>query len=179
MFLTQLSLWGPQTCPRVTSCPALPATVLVLALKISCSRKPLWSGHLVILQIVYTTSKPELSWTPEIYPVASRISLNPRFPQLPQTQDELKLNLYIPYKIFSWTSLLCHFPLLMVKNLPAMWETWVCAGDLGSVPGLGRSPGGGHGKLLPNILAWRVPMDRGAWRATIHGVTKSQTWLSK
>ena len=29
-----------------------------------------------------------------------------------------------------------------------------------------------------NILAWRIPMDRGAWRATVHGVTKSQTRLS-
>ena len=30
----------------------------------------------------------------------------------------------------------------------------------------------------PNILAWRIPMDRGAWWATVHGVGKSQTWLS-
>ena len=29
-----------------------------------------------------------------------------------------------------------------------------------------------------SILAWRIPMDRGAWRATVHGVAKSQTWLS-
>ena len=29
-----------------------------------------------------------------------------------------------------------------------------------------------------SILAWAIPMDRGAWRATIHGVIKSQTWLS-
>ena len=29
-----------------------------------------------------------------------------------------------------------------------------------------------------SVLAWRVPMDRGAWWATVHGVTKSQTWLS-
>ena len=29
-----------------------------------------------------------------------------------------------------------------------------------------------------SILAWRIPMDRGAWRATVHGVTKSQTGLS-
>ena len=41
----------------------------------------------------------------------------------------------------------------MVKNLPAMWETWV--GDLGLIPGLGRFPGGGHGNpfqySLPEI----------------------------
>ena len=30
-----------------------------------------------------------------------------------------------------------------------------------------------------SILAWRIPMDRGAWQATVHGVTKSQTQLNK
>ena len=44
--------------------------------------------------------------------------------------------------------------------------------NLGSIPGLGRSPGGGNGS---SILAWRIPMDRGAWKATVHGVIKSQT----
>ena len=47
-------------------------------------------------------------------------------------------------------------------------------GDLGSIPGLGRSPGGGHGSHS-SIFAWRIPMDRGAWRATVRGVAKSQT----
>ena len=44
---------------------------------------------------------------------------------------------------------------------------------LGSVLGLGRSPGGGHA-THSSILAWRIPTDRGAWQATVHGVTKSQ-----
>ena len=48
------------------------------------------------------------------------------------------------------------------------------AGGLGLIPGLGRSPGGGH-DTLSSILAWRIPMDRGSWRAAIHVVTKSQT----
>ena len=47
------------------------------------------------------------------------------------------------------------------------------AGDTGSIPGSGRSPGGGHGN--PLYLAWRIPMDRGAWKATVHEVTKSWT----
>ena len=51
-------------------------------------------------------------------------------------------------------------------------------GGLGSIPGSGRSPGGGHGHLL-HILAWRIPMDRGAWQATVHGVAKSRTRLSE
>ena len=51
------------------------------------------------------------------------------------------------------------------------------AGDLGSGPGLGRSPGGGHGNTL-QYSCLENPMDRRAWQATIHGVTKSQTGLS-
>ena len=96
-------------------------------------------------------------------------------------------------------------------------ESTCNAGDPGSIPGLGRSPGEGIGyslqdsqaSLVPqsvksppamketwvrslgwegpleegiathsNILAWRILMDRGALRATVHGVTKSQTKLS-
>ena len=50
------------------------------------------------------------------------------------------------------------------------------AGDLGSIPGLGRYPGGGNGFLLQySCLA--NPMDRGAWRATVHGVAESPTRL--
>ena len=52
--------------------------------------------------------------------------------------------------------------------------------DVGSVPNLGRSPRGGHGNPLQNSCL-ENPMDRGAWRATVHGVAKSQTrlkWLS-
>ena len=51
------------------------------------------------------------------------------------------------------------------------------AGDLGLIPGLGRSPGGGHA-THSSTLAWRIPMDRGAWKATVHGVTQSRTRLS-
>ena len=63
----------------------------------------------------------------------------------------------------------------MVKNLPAN------AGDLrevGSIPGLGRSPGGGRGNpLLYSCL--ENPMDRGAWQDTVHGVAESQTRLKR
>ena len=51
------------------------------------------------------------------------------------------------------------------------------AGDLGSVPGSGRSPGEGHGNPL-KYSCLENPMDRGAWRATVHGVTMSQKRLS-
>ena len=53
----------------------------------------------------------------------------------------------------------------MVKNPPAN------AGDMGSISGLGRSPGEGNGKLLQYSCLGN-PMDRGAWWATVHGVAK-------
>ena len=43
--------------------------------------------------------------------------------------------------------------------------------DLGSIPGSGRSPGGGHGGPL-QYSCLENPMDRGAWRATVHGVAE-------
>ena len=48
------------------------------------------------------------------------------------------------------------------------------AGDPGSIPGSGRSPGEGNGYPL-QYSCLENPMDRGAWRATVHGVAKSQT----
>ena len=59
----------------------------------------------------------------------------------------------------------------MVKNPPAN------VGDMGSIPGLGRSRGKGNDSPL-HFSCLRNPMDRGAWRNTVHGVTKSQTQLS-
>ena len=59
----------------------------------------------------------------------------------------------------------------MVKNLPAMQET--------RVQSLGQEDLLEEGMATnSSILAWRIPMDRGAWWATVHGVTKSWTRLS-
>ena len=51
------------------------------------------------------------------------------------------------------------------------------AGHLGSIPGLGRSPGEGNGNPL-QYSCLENPMERGAWQATVHGVAKSQTRLN-
>ena len=51
------------------------------------------------------------------------------------------------------------------------------AGDAGSIPQLGRSPGGGNGNPL-QYSCLENPMDRGAWFTEVHGVTKSCTQLS-
>ena len=48
------------------------------------------------------------------------------------------------------------------------------AGDVGSLPGSGRSPGGRHGNPL-QYSGLETPMGRGDWWAKVHGVTKSQT----
>ena len=48
------------------------------------------------------------------------------------------------------------------------------AGDSGSIPGLGRSPEGGKGNPLQSSCL-ENPMNRGAWRTTVHGVIKNQT----
>ena len=50
-------------------------------------------------------------------------------------------------------------------------------GDLSLIPGLGRSCGEGNGNPL-QYSCLENPTDRGAWRATVHGVAKSRTWLS-
>ena len=59
----------------------------------------------------------------------------------------------------------------MVKNPPAD------VGGLGSIPGSGRSPGGGNGNPL-QYACLANPMDRAAWQAIVHGVSESQTQLS-
>ena len=59
----------------------------------------------------------------------------------------------------------------MAKNQPANTR------DVGSIPGSGRTPGGGNGDPL-QYPCLENPMDRGGWWATVHRITKSQTQLS-
>ena len=68
---------------------------------------------------------------------------------------------------YSWASLVTQ----MVKNLPAMWETWVQSLGWDDPLKEGMAP---HS----SILAWRITTDRGAWQATVHVVTKRQTGLN-
>jgi len=59
----------------------------------------------------------------------------------------------------------------VVKNVPAE------AGDLGLIPGPGRSPGGGHGNPLQNSCLENLT-DRGAWWGTVQGVAKRKIQLN-
>ena len=63
--------------------------------------------------------------------------------------------------------------MLVVNNLPANAENII---DVGSIPGWGRSPGGGHSNPLQYSYL-ENPMDRGAWWAAVHRATKSQTQM--
>ena len=60
---------------------------------------------------------------------------------------------------------------LVVKNLPANARN---IRDAGLIPGSERSPGGWYSNLL-QYSCLENPMDRGDWRATVHGITQSQT----
>ena len=100
---------------------------------------------------------------------------------LSHVQWELSMfPLFLPILSFSWYNLRFYIQfiqvshmVLVVKNLPAN------AGDIRDmdlIPGLGRFPGGGHGNPL-QYSCLENPMDREAWQATVHWVSKSQTWL--
>jgi len=90
--------------------------------------------------------------------------------------DTLELTAYkyflsmikVTYKIYNFT---------IYMGFPGGSEAKASAcnvGDLGSIPGSGRSPGEGNGTPL-QYSCLKNPMDRGAWWATVHGVAKSRT----
>ena len=62
----------------------------------------------------------------------------------------------------------------VLKNPPANAGD---TGDVGSIPGPGRSPGGGNGNLL-QFSCLENHMERGAWWPTVHGIAKSQIQLN-
>ena len=87
-----------------------------------------------------------------------------------------------------WTVLLDQLSMVSI-NFSLLFKGWILpvssdrkesscnAGDPGFIPGLGRSSEEGDGNPL-QYSCLENPMDRGTWRATVHGVTKSQTRLS-
>ena len=84
--------------------------------------------------------------------------------QFPQMNQPL---LFMEIQAKTWASLVAQ----LVKNPPAVWETLVRF--------LGwEDPLEVHMVTHSSILAWRIPMDRGAWQTTVHGVAKSQIQLS-
>ena len=94
--------------------------------------------------------------------------------------EECRIKKYVYNCCLISSKLNCGLPSLVweggtvVKN-PLVSEA--DTGDTGSIPGSGRSPGGGHGNPLQHSCL-ENSMDRGAWRGTAHGVSKSQTRVS-
>ena len=80
--------------------------------------------------------------------------------------DAPKTPVFMCLFIYPWATLLAQ----MVKNLPTMQETWVWS--------LGWEDHLEEGTATHPIIDWRIPMDRGAWQATVHAVTKNQTRLN-
>ena len=78
---------------------------------------------------------------------------------------------------------------LTFKSLPVFFLDFPCgkvvkkkkpacnAGDMGSIPGLGSSPWRGYSNP-PQYSCLENPKDRGAWQATVHRITQSQTWVN-
>ena len=89
--------------------------------------------------------------------------------------SSVQFSVCVPSAARSWPTLShpMDFPgSSVVKSLPAH------AGDTGLIPGLGRFPGGGNGNPLQYSCLENL-MDRGAWRAPVHGVAKSRTQLAE
>ena len=85
---------------------------------------------------------------------------------------QLAVLLWEAVKLRSWVSGIRSFPDdSVIKNPPAN------AGDASSIPRSGGSPGEGNGNPLQYSCLGN-PMDRRLWQAAVHGITKSQTWLS-
>ena len=97
----------------------------------------------------------------------------------PHDADSLLLGIYLPQrnKTYVHTEMQNVYSSFVRNSFPGGSDGKASVynvGDLGSSPGLGRSPGVGNGNLL-QYYCLENPMDRGAYRATVHGVAKSQT----
>ena len=77
------------------------------------------------------------------------------------TENRLPLHIYLRASLVAQ----------MVKNPPAMQETWVWSLDREDSLEKGMA-------AHSSILTWRIPMDKGAWRATVHGVTVTHNWAT-
>ena len=76
---------------------------------------------------------------------------------------------------FFFYLLCCDFP--GDSDVTIFTKSTCNAGDLGSIPGSGRSPGEGNGNPL-QYSSLENSMDRRAWQTTVQGISKSQTWVS-
>ena len=105
------------------------------------------------------------SWLPSVVS-------KPQVLPLRKSLSFLSLLLLCPLAILPWSfTVSCKHQVALVAKNPLANTGDIR--DTGSIPGLGRSLGDGHGNS--SILAWRIPMDRGAWWATGRSVVESDT----
>ena len=119
--------------------------------------------HLIQIFTVYGKHK--------VYEIQTSVSISSNFGELNKLGTKFGETLFSEYFRFwnyRWGIVPC-----MVMNLPGNAGKEGC---VGSIPGSGRSPGGGNGNPL-QYSCLDNPIIRGSWQATIHGVTKSRTWL--
>ena len=93
------------------------------------------------------------------------------------TSEKEKQRLLVLSKVGPWPHSIpppAPWRILWFPHGSAGKESACNAGDLGSIPGLGRSPGEGNGNPLQDSCL-ENPMDRGDWQATVHGVAKDWT----
>ena len=128
-----------------------------------------WAAIVAAAQI-----KPELLRQPSHTPATAR-HCTPSPARLPLLAGTLTLHPDGLVLIRSLPALTC--PSVLHQAFPGSSdgkESACNVGDPGSIPGLGRSPGGGHSNPLQSSCL-ENPVDRGAWRATVCGISKSQT----
>ena len=104
-------------------------------------------------------------------PVRREWTQEHRWLKIPTQHKEWSCSLW--WDIYGFIAILAFQVVLVVKNPPANAED---VGDVGSVPRLGRSPGGRHGNPF-HYSRLENPMDRGIWQAVVHWFPESQTWL--
>ena len=171
MELLCIAIFYPVPCPSNSS------TLFMCEL-----RRLLWSISVTSSIITMWEVPPEEWWTN----FRNRViifSLRNQSPVVPTFQC---LKRHISCSLYHFLILCCRrsnysiivgffFPLLMCsKGFPhiSVGKESACnAGDLGSIPGSGQSPGEGNGNPL-QYSCLENPMDRGTWRATVHGVTR-------
>ena len=130
------------------------------------------SGGLPSAQLVFHPCRAAAARPREVLWVSGSLSLTQNFLYSLQTDFCHVSFLFFIFWVSLW-DLGASWVALVVKKLPINNGN---TRDMGLIPGWGRSPGGGHGNPL-QYSCLENPMDRGAWRATVHRVTKSQTWL--
>ena len=117
----------------------------------------------------FSFSQPFSTWGACTTALRRRRILSNRAPTITSEQFSLCTAMPFPWTLF--VEFLEGFPELAGKESPCN------AGDtedMGSIPGLGRCPGGGYGYPF-QYPCLESPMDRGAWQTAVHGITKSQT----